>query len=362
MAHIDYEKAKDLLAKTFLRVEHSLHTERHSQIPEVLAILFEKVFSSKTQAYREVLLGCLVTRILERNVDIRSPYVSQGPNSFNGRDLDEKVINPFLKERHMPSSRGPYLGVFRRQVKFVAATRDGLRDKSGYDAFLGILTVIENEEDDSVLRRYLCHSLYCFVLLREESHISLARIHRVSLYQYRSLIEKLLATPSGGLMPVLLVVAMFRSIKDTFGLAWEIDYQRINVSDRSSGAGGDVTISREGKVMIAIEVTERSVDKARVLATFRAKIVPQGIEDYVFLVNMNLIEEEAVRQAEQYFAQGHEVNFVDIRAWLENTLVTVGSPGRASFNAHVQQLLSEDETPKQLKAAWNAAVETITSV
>jgi len=112
---------------------------------------------------------------------------------------------------------------------------------------------------------------------------------------------------------------------------------------------------------MAIEVTERPVDQARVVSTFRTKIAPAGITDYIFLVNLDLIEDAAIRQAEQYFAQGHEVNFVDIRGWILNCLVTIGQRGRDAFNAHLQEALSAASTPQQIKAAWNSAIAAITS-
>jgi hypothetical protein len=113
---------------------------------------------------------------------------------------------------------------------------------------------------------------------------------------------------------------------------------------------------------MAVEVTERPVDKARVVATFRTKIAPQGINDYLFLVNLHLIEDEAKEQAHQYFAQGHEVNFVDLLTWIKTSLAIIGVKGRSFFNEHLQQLLSDDQVPRQLKVGWNAAIEKITSL
>jgi len=362
MARIDYDKARELLASGLRTAEKAFVDGAEPAVNQFLIPDTNLVFSSATQAYREVLLGCLLVRIADKDADMRLPYVSQGPKAFPGRDLDERVINPFLQENQIPGSKGPYLNVFRRQVKFDAGTRDGLRDKAGYDAFLRILDHLEAERSDQRLRDLLIYLLYRFVLLREESNIPLARIHRLSLRQYGSLIERLLQTPSGGLLPVLVVASMLRAIKDTFELDWAIDCQDINVSDRSARAGGDITVSRGGSVLMAVEVTERAVDEARVVSTFRTKIAPAGIADYIFLVNLELIEDAAIRQADHYFAQGHEMNFVDIRGWILNSLVTIGQSGRASFNERLQEALSAGATPQQVKAAWNSAIGAITSV
>mgnify|MGYP007099441666 CR=1 FL=1 len=61
--------------------------------------LLDAVFYSQTQSYREVLLGCALIRLLDKGVNIRLPYIKHGKGAFNGRTLDEKVINPFLQDK-----------------------------------------------------------------------------------------------------------------------------------------------------------------------------------------------------------------------------------------------------------------------
>jgi hypothetical protein len=364
VAKIDHNKARTILQNQFAEAEQlSLRPDQLAfpKLSKDLKQSFDVIFNSSTQAFREVLLGCLLARMINKKSDIRLPYVSQGLFAFNGRDLDEKVVNPFLKEKQIPSSKGPYLNVFRRQVQFDNDTRQRVRDKAGYDAFLTILAVAE-KANQAQAEQILLYTLLRFILLREASVIALAQVHRISLPQYQVLVDSLLETQSGGLMPVLLVVAMFRAIKDTFDLDWKIEFQGINVSDRASGTAGDVIIFRKELLLMAVEVTERPVDKARVVATFRTKIAPQGINDYLFLVNLHLIEDEAKEQAQQYFAQGHEVNFVDLRTWIQTSLAIIGGKGRSFFNEHLQKLLADDQVSRQLKVGWNAAIEKITSL
>lgn len=358
---IDNNQARDLLDRSMRQAEKAFADGVPCKTPDTIAPLLDIIFTSPTQAYREVLLGCIVVRRLDKLANIRQPYSSQGEMAFNGRSLDEFVINPFLTEKAIPSSRGPYLNVFRRQVQFDERTRDGVRDKTGYDALLALLGQLETQTDDKMIDHILVCVLYQFVLLREQANIQIARIRRISLRQYDRLLDLLLGTPSGGLLPVLIVQSMLETINETFSLNWIIESQGINVSDRSSGAPGDISILRDGTVLMGIEITERPVDDARVAGTFRTKIAPTGIEDYVFMVNLGSIGNEAIRQAEQYFSQGHEVNFVDIRQWVINSLVTVGKAGRELFNRNLQSALSGTEVSRQIKVAWNSAITAITS-
>ena len=97
---INYDAATRLLEDVFARVEadflQGLPPPAFSE--EVRAALVA-VFASRTQAYREVLVGCTIARIQDKKVNIRLPYVDQGADAFSGRSLDERVVNPLLQAR-----------------------------------------------------------------------------------------------------------------------------------------------------------------------------------------------------------------------------------------------------------------------
>lgn len=190
MAALDYDAARTLLDSSFAEVERAAADGKDLApfVPDEVKAACAAVFASSTQAYRETLLGCLLARIQHRTIDIRLPYVNQGPNAFNGRTLDEQVVNPFLTDNRVPCSRGPYLGVFRRSVQFDSSTRKGLRDKTGYDAFLGILGYLESVDVDRALREVLVYLLMQFAKLRESSEIPLSRLQRLSLTQFDELV------------------------------------------------------------------------------------------------------------------------------------------------------------------------------
>jgi hypothetical protein len=285
MTSFDYENARKLLEEYFIKAELALIQGSPPSLEAQIIDSLQAIFSSKTQAYREVLLGCTLAKIIDGAINIRQPYVNQGPRAFSGRTLDEKVINPFLHDKRVPASRGPYLSVFRRSIQFDQSTRAGLRDQEGYDALLTLIEYLESISEPSQFN-FLHYVLYKFAELREKGLITLYRPQLLSLNQYEVLSSGLLSTPSGGRFPVLLVVAVFKTIKNFFGLKeWNIVWQGINVTDMASGVGGDVTITRGNQTLLAVEVTERPLDRSRVVATFNTKIAPGGIEDYLFFLN-----------------------------------------------------------------------------
>lgn len=360
MASLDYKKARRILEEILPQAELALIQESPPLLDLRIVDALHTIFSSKTQAYREVFLGCTVAKILDDSINIRQPYINQGPKAFNGRTLDEKVINPFLHDKRIPASRGPYLSVFRRSIQFDQSTRAGLRDQEGYDALLALIDYLESISGPDNFLKFLQYLLYEFLELREKGAIPLYRPQRLSLDQYEILISGLLSTPSGGRLPVLLVVAAFQTIKNFFELKdWNIAWQGINVADTASGVGGDVTITRGDQTMLAVEVTERTLDRSRIVATFNTKIAPGGIEDYLFFLKNLDLPKDVYEQAQKYFAQGHEMNFVSIKDWILMILASVGKPGREIFLREFLGLLEEPGMPQFVKVAWNDQLSKI---
>lgn len=311
------------------------------------------LFVTDSQGYREALLGCTVARIQDRNINIRLPYVKQGPKSISLRMFDQQVINPFFHNKSVPSTKGPYLSMFRRGYQFTEDYTASPKDPRAHRAFLDCISRLESISEPAELVRFLRYLLYRFWKLREDAAVPLTRIRRLTLSQYDRLITGLLSVPSGGRLPVLLVLATLRTLRRFFGLSWEIEFQGINVSDKASGAGGDITIKSGGDILMAAEVTERIVDRARLLSTFNTKITPASIVDYLFFTKSATPEPDAQKLADQYFTQGHEVNFLEIKTWMLTILATISAKGRDVFNAEILEQLDQPDTPKAVKVAWN---------
>lgn len=193
---LDYEAAKALLDEVFALAETHARDRVAVTVPAPIEQAIERLFSSSTQAFREAVVGCALARILDNEIDVHLPYMNQGEDAFNGRTLDEQVVNPFLQEKGIPCSKGPYLSALRRNVRLEAATATGLRDKEAFAAMLVVVDALMDAENETA-KAYLLALLLAFVKLRESADITLRRIARLSLVQYGQLVEGLLATPSG---------------------------------------------------------------------------------------------------------------------------------------------------------------------
>ncbi len=92
---LDLEKATKLLAEVFEEAETAFQEKNAPTVDPTVQKDLDNLFSSNTQAYREVLIGSVLVRSQDKSVDLHLPYVKHGKNAYNGRDLDERVINPF---------------------------------------------------------------------------------------------------------------------------------------------------------------------------------------------------------------------------------------------------------------------------
>jgi hypothetical protein len=358
MPALDYEKASEILAELFVAAQDAFQGNTIPTVEAVIQDAADQLFASSTQSYREALIGCGLARMLDRSINIRHPYMSQGVDAFNGRTLDEKVVNPFLHDRMIPCSKGPYLASFRRSVDFTPATSVGLRDKKGYNALLDYVSALE-AANESEARGLIIYLLYRFVVLRNAANIQLSRISRLSLEQYQALVGRLIQVQSGGLIPVLLSVAMLHTIKACYRLPWKIEWQGINVADKASGVGGDITVTQDDSVILAIEVTERPIEKTRVVSSFNTKIVRGGIEDYLFIYSNSLPTDDARQAARTYFTQGHEINFLQVADWIVNNLGTIGAKCRTIFTQEVLALFGTRDVPASVKMSWNDIVKEL---
>ncbi|HEV2173468.1 MAG TPA: restriction endonuclease, SacI family, partial [Nitrospira sp.] len=261
---VDVTIASALLNEAFDLAETDYREGVVVEVPAGVAEGTERLFLSQTQAYRDALPSCVLARIIDPEIDIRLPATEYGENAFSGRSLAEKLVTPFLRSKAVPTSAAPFLSAVRGGAKFMKGGEPRIqRDKEGFAALVEVVDYLCEHDGDSA-KQYLRYLLRRFIQLRESVNIALRPILRPNLDQLRRLIDGLLTIRSGGRIPAALATAMFQTISDCHHLGWEIDFQGINVADKASGAVGDVTIRKDDKIILGVEVTERSIDDGRV--------------------------------------------------------------------------------------------------
>lgn len=86
-----------------------------------------------------------------------------------------------------------------------------------------------------------------------------------------------------------------------------------------------------------------------------------GIQDYLFVYSDAMPAEDARKAARTYFSQGHEINFVQVKEWILNNLVTLGGKCRSTFTKELLALLDVREVPASVKVSWNDLVKKVVS-
>jgi hypothetical protein len=349
---IKKQEAIQVLRESFQLAEDDYRDKSSVEIPEQVTAATERLFKSKTQAYREVLVGCAIARIINQQIDIRLPAVAYGEDAYSGRSITEGAVTPFLRERFIPISSSPFLSAVRGGARFMRGGQPRIqRDKVGFDALVAVVDYLRALPPNEV-KSYLRYLLVRFIELRESGSIALKRIAKPNLEQLARLIEGMLTVKSGGRIPAILATALFQTISECHALGWEVEFQGINVADKSSGAVGDITIRKSGAIILGVEVTERPIDQARVTLTFNQKVSPNALADYLFITTTKP-EKEAIDAARSYTGVGHEMNFVPLAPWVIHNLATVGPVCRATFQAKVIDLINAQATSADLRVAWN---------
>jgi hypothetical protein len=356
---LNYPAARQLLETEFLAIEERVLS--NAPIPPIeaeLSAACDALFASETMAFREALLGSALAFLQDQTIDLTKPYMNHGDGAYNARTFDQMSVNPFLQEKRIPSTKGPFLSKFRRSIRFDDSLHTGTKDRTACHGFLACLAAIPDLATRGELLAFIRHLLFRFATAREASDVPINRIQRFSFDQYDSLTARLLSAKSGGRFPLLIVVAALTALKESLHAAWTIEWQEINVADSPSGAVGDVTLKVGSDVLLAAEITERIVDHGRLVATFNSKIAPSAMRDYLFFTTQDP-PSDTHAQANRYFAQGHEISFLDIREWVRNILGVMGSDGRTVFNNTIVTLMENFRVPQAVKAAWNEAVDHV---
>jgi hypothetical protein len=361
MPQVDYQEAKSQLFALYRQVSETVGDDVQAALENNAANL-DVIFDSKTQSYREVLLGCALIHLIDPYVNIRLPYINHGDGAFNGRSLDEYSVNPFLQEQLFPCSKGPYLAAFRRSVKLLPETAEGLRDKAGYAAMMELLAVVENCTTQGQTETFIMCLLQRFIVLRNAAHIPLARISRFSIEQYKQLLTELVHYQSGGLLPVLITVAFFQTLVERYSLAWDISWQGINVADNATGAEGDVIIKENGTTLLAIEITERPLDHRRITSTFNTKIILNDVKEYLFVFTNTEPDDTARQVARNLFSQGYEINFANVVDLIVNNFLALPANVREIFTDKMLALLDSRDVPAAVKVKWNESVKKVLQV
>ena len=320
----------------------------------------------KQVAYRFCLPVQLLGKLTDPNLDSLRLQRTKGDRSdvmgWDARSLASKVVAPFnqRQENILGTSTDPYVGNPMR-IPRMARDDKSKKDVAGWNALVGVLEEVESRGDAvftaSVFRQVLLE------MFRQQKSLRFVYTvpPRISLESSLALARHFLEEKSGGDRGLALCGALFDAIGIHFRLYAKVERARINASDEATGQAADLEcVTAEGKVVLAVEVKERTLTLTDVEGTLR-KGRQRKIKDIFFAApDVRADEKPALEERiARAFAGGQNLYVFDFFDFLRSILALGGEPIRITFVQKVGEHLDLWNTQPAHRQAWKRLLETL---
>jgi hypothetical protein len=320
----------------------------------------------KQVAYRFCLPVQLLGKLTDPTLDsLRLQKRKGDPSDVTGwdaRSLASRVVAPFNRrqENILGTSLDPYV---RNPMRIPRMVRDdrSKKDVAGWNALVDVLERVESQNDPdftlAVFRQTLLEMLRRQVSLR----FAYSLPPRISLGDTLDLAQRFLEQKSGGDRGLALCGALFDAIGLHFGLYARVERARINASDEAIGQAADLECTdSEGRVVLAVEVKERTLTLTDVEGTLR-KCRQRKIKDILFAApRIRKGDQPSVDdRIQRAFASGQNVYVFDVFDFARSVLALGGEPIRITFLQKVGEHLDLWNTQPAHRQAWKRLLETI---
>ncbi len=320
----------------------------------------------KQVAYRFCLPVQILGKLTDPNLDAQRLQKRKGDKNdvtgWDARSLASKVVAPFnqRQENILGTSSDPYVGNPMR-IPRMARDDKSKKDVTGWNTLVGVLEQVESRGEaaftETVFRQVLLEMFRRQKTLRFVYPVP----PRISLESSLSLARHFLEERSGGDRGLALCGALFDAIGIHFRLYAKVERARINASDDATGQAADLEcVSDEGKVLLAVEVKERTLTLTDVEGTLR-KSRERKIKD-IFFATPGIRGEEKPALEEritQAFAGGQNLYVFDFFDFARSVLALGGEPIRITFIQKVGEHLDLWNTQPAHRQAWKKLLENL---
>lgn len=288
-AALDYSRAAAILRENWQAVcEAAAHTADLSYVGDrALEEAIRASINHKQVAYRFCLPIQLLGKVTNPALDCLRLQKKKGdPTDVSGwdaRSLGSRVVAPFNIEQEaiLGTSTDPYVGNPMRIPRMV---RDdpSKKDIVGWNTLVGILERVQTANDPDFTLRVFRQALLEMFRLQQSLRFDYVLPPRISLEATLAIAHRFLDVKSGGDRALALCGGLFDAIGIHFGLYSQVNRARINASDEAVGQAADLEcLNTEGKVVLAVEVKDRTLTLADVEGTLR-KSRKRAIKDILF--------------------------------------------------------------------------------
>lgn len=287
----------------------------------------------------------VVTQMLGKIADPeRNPLALQlkaaGDGAWDARGFARAVVVPWVADNHgvLGTSSEPYASKPLRRTH-LTSDMDNVRDKPEWDALVAFLDGLEGASP-AELRDAFRRVLASLARRLASQTFAYPIPQRISLPQLMDDLDAFLGVPSGGLRPLAVAAALFRTLGEGFSLFDDVQSQGVNEADAAAGMPGDIMCRSDGEPCLVVEVKDQGLTLADARSSTRkARESEADPSDLLFAV-------PAVRERDR-----DEIEALSRRNWAAGLNVyTVSIQG---LSRHAFALLKEGWRVRFVRAICN---------
>ena len=320
--------------------------------------------SSTVKTYHYVLPTQLLAKAVNPDLAVHSLQAAYNhPRAFDARTLAHQVIVPFdqANYRVLGGSPEPYVNNPLRIPAVTEEYRSQQKAKTDWDHLITVLNAVETANNPEFTQLVFRQVLYEVYELLKNVQVTYPTPNRISLKQIQQLRDTYLQSNSGGLRMEAVSVAFFKTIGERFQLFDDVHYSTVNAADASSGMLADIECRHQGRVVLLVEVKERSLTLVQLdtkIDTARA----EHIAELLFIAQGGIEGSEKTTVEERIateFSSGQNVyvaNFVDFALGI---LILLGEQGRVQFLDRIGNILDQMNANIQQRRTWSNLLRSI---
>ena len=284
------------------------------------------------------------------------------PGRWDPRSFCVRVIVPWNRdnEQVLGGSGDPYVNNPLRRPRLDEGLENvhaGSRDD--WNALAEFLRLLQQQDDEDAVEGTFRTCLRSVAARLARQRFDYPTPNRASLDQLDELLDRYLATPSGGLRPQAVATALMRVLGNAFSIFSRVEGQGVNEADRARNVPGDVMcygVGADGQEEIRLVVDAKS-DRLRLteLQGSVAKARTGNVSNFLFAApGFREDERPAMEQIiGEEFAQGLNVYVTSIQHLARTSFMLLTEAHRTEFMREVGRELDSRAASPTHRRAWS---------
>ncbi len=363
MATPDRERARGILNQVWKEVSDEDGQVSSYEVSAEVCTRIAELLNSEVVSFTYSLPTQLLGKVTNPQLD--ALCLQRGENEeaqWDPRSFAVSVIVPWVGENEnvLGTSQDPYVSNPLRQAR-VVPNPPNVRPNTLplWEALHEILSDVEDRNDPEYTLAVFREVLRQTHTILQGRQFNYPKLTRISLEQTLFLVRKLLESSREGEHGMSLATALFKVIGRRFGLWDDVARQASTTADRASGMTGDLECRKNGGLVYAVEVKERTIKLADVIA-FDEKLSRSRLtEALINTPGVHSSNAEGVRnRIRLMWGRGINLYNATIEELVSITMSLAGEDGRLEFVTEVGDQLDKFARPSG-KAAWRDLLKSI---